>query len=128
MSTKKTLWPRFILFFILGFIITGYLIVGLLHLTTTLDKTHCSYHSPLMTMEGSCSQLMFILNNDGEILKLIGADYDYQTFGVLFEWEEHIINNAQLLNLTQNETIEIINVFHDFYYGQLRDAHNIIFD
>ncbi|MEK6879278.1 MAG: hypothetical protein AABY22_06690, partial [Nanoarchaeota archaeon] len=110
-----------------GIIIIGiFALLIILHITLALDTSKCQYNSKLIHIESKCSQLFLLFHLDGQFLTLIGADYDYNSWGILLDWNDKLLEQSKKMNLTKNETIEIITQWNSFT-NQLNDAHNIIY-
>ena len=110
-----------------GIIIAGiFALVIIVHAALALDTTNCQYHSKLIDIVGKCSQIFAIFSLDGKILTLIGADYDYNSWGTLFDWNDKIIDQSFKMGLTKNETISNVERYWSMT-DQLNDAHNIIY-
>ena len=105
-----------------------FLVVSLIKLSFSLDKTQCNYHSTLIDIKGTCSQIFTIFSFDGDILKLLGADYDYNTFGIVFDWQRNAIDIADKLKLNKTEKQQYINEYQYFFVNELNEAHDIVFD
>lgn len=110
----------------LGILAIAFIIVIITSMIFNLDSTTCSYHSKLITMEGKCSQIFTIVSYDNNIMTLIGADYDYNSWDTLLDWNEKIIDQSLKMNLTKNETESNLERFM-LFTDDLNKAHDIIY-
>lgn len=129
--TKKILYNINILLvylfkYILGIFVILFLMSILILTVLNWDMTKCSYHSKLISIEGKCSQIFFTLNLDGKMLTLIGADYDYNSWGTILDWNREVIDQSQKIGLSKEEIINNTEKWNEFT-DQLNDAHNIIY-